>query len=155
MARRTASVYGPDETLEGVGPIDIIDKCIEDRVIGDSEILPSKMATVESSVAVPFTIVYSLAADATGTLSILASAPFKFEILDVVVLSKNSSGTVTIKSGTSSITDAISTATSGTVTRAGQIIATYSTIAKAGVLAITAGTAADRALVSILAVKVD
>ena len=108
----------------------------------------------------PFLIVYEVTTGATSGLEIfLTNAPFKFEILDVVIQARatEANGTMTLK-GAGNITDAIVCAVDTTIARAGTIDDVYSTIEKDGTLEVVcAGTAvADVAgLVVITAKEVD
>ena len=158
--RRTASVYGPDETVEGVSPMDISDKCIEDRHIGDSEILPSKMATIENSVGVPFVIYKNITTGSATAMIFNATAPFKLEIIDVIIQARGAStnGTMKVTNGTNDITNTITCAVNNVVNRAGTLDSTKTTIAKGGTIEVVcAGDSipATIGLVTIVAVKVD
>lgn len=158
--RRTASTYKPDPNLEGVCPLDIMDQTIESRHIGDNEILPLKMATVENNIAVPFVITKDITTGAASVKLMDANAPFKFRIIDVIIepAGASTNGTMKITDGTSDITDAIVCAVDKTVARAGTIDNAKSTIAKGGsVVVVCAGDAVASTIgnVSIVCVKVD
>ena len=158
MARRTASVYNPDDNIPGVSPQDIQDSCLENRHFGDNEINPIKIGTVESNSAVPILIVYDIPSDGSGGLNIFnANAPFKFQIHDVAIIAKSSilNGTVTIRNGTNAITDAIEMDTDTMVSRAGTINKVYSTINAGDTLSFITINATDRGLIVISAARID
>jgi len=97
-------------------------------------------------------IVYAVTADATGGLAIFeANAPFAFEIIDVRVQARATSGGGTLKltDGTNDITDTIACATDTNIDMADTIDDTYSTIAANGTLKVVANGAADRGLVTV------
>ena len=108
----------------------------------------------------PFLIVYKVTTGATSGLKIFnTNAPFKFEILDVIIQPRGAStgGTMTLK-GAGNITDAITCAVDKTIGRAGTIDDTYSTIEKEGSLEVVcAGTvvASTIGLVVVVAIEVD
>jgi len=78
---------------------------------------------------------------ATGLEIFKVNAPFKFEILDVIIQARgtSTSGTMKLTDGTNDITDAIVVATDKAVTRVGTIDDAYSTIKKGGTLEIVCG----------------
>ena len=89
----------------------------------------------------PFLIVYEITVGATSGLEIfLTNAPFKFEILDVIIQPRGASagGIMTLK-GAGNITDAITCAVDKTIGRAGTIDDVYSTIEKNGTLEVVCG----------------
>jgi hypothetical protein len=86
--------------------------------------------------------------------------PFKFEIVDVIIQSRGTDGTGTLKitNGANDITDAMTCAVDKTMARAGTIDDAYSTIAKNGTvqIACAGGTVANvKALVTVLAIAKD
>ena len=158
MARRVASILKPDSNIESVVPQDIMNECIEDRHLGDNEILPKKIATVEGNVTVPVAIKFDVTADASAGLSIFnANAPFKMKIVDVIVetTATVTSETVKLTNGTNDITNLVVSDTDLAVTRVGTIDRAYSTIAKGGSLKVVALTSAGRMSLTVIALKID
>jgi len=159
--RRVPSPFKPDPNLDEVCPNDMGNGIIEDRHIGNDEILPSKIAMVEAKVAVPFVIDFPVTADATSGLPIFdEDAPFKFEVLEVIVRSKTASalGTIQVTDGAltpNPITDAIVCAVNKVVSRAGTIDSAFSVVPKNGSLLVFSNGSTDRGLVTIIAVKRD
>jgi hypothetical protein len=96
----------------------------------------------------PIYIKKVISADATGAGG-LVTIPYNFELVDVIVqcTASNGGGTVTIKSGTNAITDAIAMATDTNITRAGTINDAYSTITTASTIYADANGANDRGIV--------
>jgi len=82
------------------------------------------------------------------------NAPFKFEVVDVVVQTRATvgGGTMKITDGTDDITDAIVCATDGNKTRAGNIDDSKATILAGGSLKCVGSAAGVKGLVTILAV---
>jgi hypothetical protein len=160
MARRTASIYKPDQTIEGVSPVDIMDAAIESRHIGNNEILGTKIATVESSVVIPVNFSKAVTTGAASVKIFDANAPFKFEVIDVKIQARGAStnGTMKITNGTNDITNAMTCAVNKTMARAGTIDATYSTIVAGGTLEIVCAgdaVASTIGLVTVVVHKVD
>jgi len=119
----------------------------------------SEVAISDVGINFPIFITFEVGADATGNgLKIFdADAPFKFEIVDVVVQGRPGAaggGSMTISDGTTDITDAIACIADKAITRAGTIDDAKATIDKGGTLDVTAAQAADRALITLIAVKV-
>ena len=113
-----------------------------------------KIAENTPRVQTPVFIEYDVEADATGGLSIFnANAPYKFEIVDVIVEARATSGSGTVKltDGTNDITDTIACATDTAIDRAATIDDTYKTVLKNGTLKVVANGAADRGRITILA----
>jgi len=81
-------------------------------------------------------------------------APFKFEIVDVVVQARDTvgGGTMKVTDGTDDITDAIACATDGNKVRAGSIDDSKATIDVGGSLKCVGSAAGVKGLVTILAV---
>ena len=99
---------------------------------------------------------------ATGLEIFKADAPFKFEILDVIVQARGSgdgTGTMKLTDGTNDITDAITCAdTDKAINRAGTIDDAKSTIEKGGTLEIVCagGTVGNvKGLVTVVVREVD
>lgn len=158
--RRVPTTYKPDQTIEGVTARDIEDKAIESRHLGDDEILASKIAMLEASVAVPVVIQKVITAGAASVPIFTANAPFKFRVVDVIVQPTNPStnGTMQLNDGTNAITDAMVSAVAGTIARAITVDPAYGTIAKNGSLAVACAgdTVADtQGIITVLAVKID
>jgi len=89
-----------------------------------------------------------------------AAAPFKFEIVDVIIQPRgdSTSGTIKLTNGTNNITNTIACAADKTIGRATTIDDLYSEIAKNGTLQIVCAgnTIADTiALVTVLAIAKD
>jgi hypothetical protein len=146
MKNTAFKTFKPDSNVEGVANEDIMDNALDARQLSDSK----------RYTAIPIVINFEIGADATSGLKIFdANAPFKFEILDVVVQARaaSASGTVTVSDGTTDITDAIVAAVDKVVTRAGTIDDAASEIAAGGSLVLTTNGAADRALVTLTVVK--
>lgn len=175
---RTASVYKPDQTIEGVCPNDIIDSCIENRHIGageidaakladnaivaaaitDGVISSAKIATSANGAGVPVVVTYDVTTGAASIKIFNANAPYKFEVLDVIVQPRGAStnGTIKITNGTNDITDAMVCAVDKTMVRATTIDNAYSTIAASGTLEIVCAgdsVTATIGLVTIIGVK--
>lgn len=157
---RQASIYKPDSNIEGVVPQDIVDNAIENRHLADNEITPSKIGMVSSNVATPIVITKAITTGAASVKIFNANAPFKFEILDVIVQPRGAStnGTMKVTDGTSDITNAMTCAVDKTIARAGTIDDAKSTIAAGGTLEVVCAgdTVANTiGLVTIIAQKVD
>ena len=99
-------------------------------------------------------IIKSIEADATGELAV--TIPFACVVLDVTVQARASvgNGTVTLKAGSSAITDAIVMATDTAITRAGTIDDSKSTLAAGATVTVDTTNAGDRGLVTILVQRV-
>ena len=115
---------------------------------------------VFNQIDTPFIITYEVTAGAVSGLEIFkANAPFKFEILDVIIQSRGTDGTGTVKvKGVGDITDAMTCAVDTTMARAASIDDDYSTIEKNGTLEVVCagGTVANvKCLVTIVAREVD
>lgn len=94
--------------------------------------------------------------DGTAGIKIYDSnAPCGFQIFDVIVQARvtSGSGSVKLTDGTNDITDAIDCSTDKTIARAGTIDNDYSEIAKNGSLVLVTNGIADRGLVTILVKK--
>ena len=156
---RTASVYKPDQTIEGVSPQDIQDNCIEDRHIANNEINPTKLNVLTSKVVIPVIITEIITTGAAEVKIFDAAAPFKFRILDVIIEPRGAStnGTMKITNGTNDITNAMTCAVDKTIARAGTIDDAYSTISAGGSLSVVcAGDAVASTIgrVTIIAEKI-
>jgi len=108
----------------------------------------------------PILLVYEWTTGATSGLEIFkANAPFKFEVLDVIVQSRGTDGTGTaMLKGEGDITDAIDCAADKAVSRAASIDDVYSTIRKDGTLEVVCagGTVANvKGLVTVVIREVD
>ncbi len=120
--------------------------------LGTEIISTQKRVGMESDVISPILgFEYDIVADASAGVTILASAPFALKVVDVIVESRatSASGTVKLTNGTNDITNAIVCAVDKTVGRAGTIDDAYSTIAQGGVLAIAVNSSTDRGLVTV------
>jgi hypothetical protein len=160
MALREPTEYSPDSTLEGVSPQDILSNAIENRHLADNEVNAAKLATVAGNEA-PLVTIQAEVTEGAATVSIFdADAPFKFEIVDIIVQARGAStnGTMKITDGTNDISDAITCAVDKVVSRAGTLDAAYSTIAAGGTLVVVCAgdaVASTVGLVTIVATKVD
>ncbi len=155
---RTASVFKPDMTVEAVNPEDIINNCIEDRHIANSEIAPNKMNVLTTNIVTPVVISYDVTTGSSEEKVFDATVPFKIQILEVIVEPRGAStnGTMKITDGTNDITDAMVVAVDKTMVRAATVDNAYSTIAAGGSLSIVCAgdaVASTIGLVTIIAQK--
>lgn len=97
----------------------------------------------------------AITADATGALSI--TVPFACRVIDVIVTATaaSGSGTVTLRTSTTAISDAIVCAVDTTVVRAGTLDDAYTTLAAGDNLNVITNGAADRGVVDVLVVRAD
>ena len=106
----------------------------------------------------PIFITYEIAGDGSSGLKIFdANAPFKFEILDVIVEARATVGGGTAKLTTltpADITDAIICAADKDIERAGTIDDSKSTIDENETLIVITTNSGDRGLVTIIVKKV-
>jgi len=102
----------------------------------------------------PIYIIKKITADATGAGGAV-TIPYAFEIIDVIVqcTASNGSGTMTLKKGSSAITDAIAMVTDTNMARAGTINDAYSTILTTDTLFADANGASDRGIVTIVGIR--
>lgn len=156
MSRRTASTYKPDMNVEGVAPEDISNNCVESRHIANNEILPAKLATVESYTVTSADVVYDVTTGAASIDIYDADAPFKFRVVDVVVEPRGAStnGTVKITNGTNDITNAMVCAVDKTMVRAGTIDNAYSTIEAGGSLEIVCAGDTVASTIGLITIKI-
>jgi hypothetical protein len=100
--------------------------------------------------AVPFAVT----ADATGALAI--TIPYDMVVLFVIVecTTANASGTLTLRKGTTAITDAIVCAVDKVVTVSGTLDDAQSTILTTDSINVIANGAADRGKITILGIPV-
>lgn len=98
----------------------------------------------------PIMIQVAVTADATSGKTV--TVPYAFELVDVIVQSRatNSSATMTVKNGSTAITDAIAATPDTTVTRAATIDDSVSSITTSTTLKVYANGANDRALVTLV-----
>jgi len=160
MGKRSASTYAPDSTIEGVSPQDIQDNCVENRHIADDEIDGAKLGTLENNDAPLIAITKEVTTGSADVKIYDADAPFKFEIVDVIVQPRGAStnGTIKLTDGTNDITDAIVCAVDKTIGRASTIDNDYSEIAADGTLQIVCAgdvVASTVGLVTVLVIKKD
>jgi len=106
-----------------------------------------------NSVYSPVVLSAAITADATGGLSI--DVPFNMTIYDVVVVATaaSGSGTVTLRSSTNAISDAIACAVDTTVARAGTLDDTYTAVTSATSLNVITNGANDRGLVYVYGIR--
>ena len=108
----------------------------------------------------PLLLVYEVTTGATSGLEIFkANAPFKFEVLDVILQSRGTDGTGTMKlKGAGDITNTMTCAVDKTMARPTTIDNAYSTIEKGGTLEVVCagGTVGNvKGLVTIVIREVD
>jgi hypothetical protein len=98
-----------------------------------TSVIPTLLRTVKTSIT----------ADATGGKDV--DIPVGAKIIDVRVLctSSNGSGTATVKTGSTTISNAIACVTNDALARAASLDTTYTTVGTAGINIVTNG-AADR-----------
>jgi len=101
----------------------------------------------------PVVLSAAITADATGGQSI--TVPYDMTIYDVVVVATAASGggTVTVRSATNAISDAIACAVDTTVARAGTLDDTYTSVTTSSSLNVITNGAADRGLVYIYGIR--
>lgn len=159
--KREASEFKPDAELESVRPEDIPNRVIENRHIADNEIDAAKIEqVVDGETGIPIVISKNITEGAAAVSIFDANAPFKMEIIDIIVQPRGASanGTMKVTDGTNDISDAIVAAVDKTIGRASTIDDAYSTIAKDGSLEVACAgdVIADTiGLVTIIAVKRD
>lgn len=146
--RRNAPSYGKEIDLAGK---------LDDLQKGKIVALVAAAAGINQVIAFTFDVTTGAA---TGLEIFLANAPFKFEVIDVIVQPRgaSTSGTIKITDGTNDITDAMVCAVDKTMVRPATIDNAYSTILKNGTLEIVcAGTTIGDtiALVTVLAIAKD
>jgi len=92
----------------------------------------------------------SVIADATGEIAV--PIPFACEVIDIIVQCRatNGAGTMTLKKGSSNISNAIVCATDTNITRATTIDDAYSTLKEGDAVSVDANGAADRGLITII-----
>ena len=95
-----------------------------------------------------------ITADATSGLSI--PIPFDVRIIDVIVncTAANANGTVTLKNGSTAISDAIACVTNHVTARSGTLDDAQVSVGESDSILAVAHGAADRGVVSILALRV-
>jgi len=86
-------------------------------------------------------LTYDVTTGATSIKIFDSDAPYKFEIIDVVIQPRgdSTSGTIKITNGTNDITDAMTCAVDTTIARPATIDDAYSTIERRGTLEIVCG----------------
>lgn len=97
-------------------------------------------------------ITAAITADASGVGGLSVTIPFDFELLDVVVQARatSGSGTVTVRKSTNAITNAIVMDTDTTITRAGTVNDAYSAILTTDSINVITAGANDRGLVTLI-----
>jgi len=103
-----------------------------------------RLRSIASAIAI------DIAADATGGLTF--PVPFTCRVFDVIVESSRSSGsgTVTLKNGSDSVTNAIAMETDKAITRAGTIDHLYSHFEEGDNFTLTTNGAADKGWVKLI-----
>ena len=101
----------------------------------------------------PVVVRTAVTADATGGATV--SVPYDMKIIDVTVqcTAANASGTLTLRSGTTAITDAIACATNHAIDRAATIDDAQASIATTDNINLLANGAGDRGVVYILGMR--
>lgn len=132
-------------TQEEADKLDASDPTRQETEIGN-EVLAQQ--TIDAST--PRMIRYAVTADATGALSI--PVPYGMVITDAHVecTTANVGGTLTLRSGTNAISDAMICAVDKTIVRAGTLDDAYTTLTTATSLNVIANGAADRGIITIL-----
>jgi hypothetical protein len=113
--------------------------CIDKPEHIANNVLESRMVgKLNAYKAVPIALVYEVTEGAAEIKVFDSNAPYKFEVIDVVVQPRGASanGTMKLTNGTSDITDTIACATDKTLDRAATIDNAYSTISQGGSLSI-------------------
>lgn len=97
-----------------------------------------------------FAIHVTIDADTTGEKAV--PIPFKCEVIDVIAQAKaaEGGGTVTLKKGSTAITNAMVFTVDKTITRAGTIDDAVSTLNEGDAVSVDCANAGDRGFVSIL-----
>lgn len=160
MSKRTASVYKPDMTIEGVSPQDIQNNAIESRHIAPGEFDPNTSSTLANKIVTPLLIKEIITTGAASILIFDGAAPFKFRIVDVIIEPRGTStnGTMKITNGTNDITNAMVVAVDKTMVKAGTIDDAYSTIAAGGSLEVVCAgdaVASTIGMVTVITEKID
>ena len=98
----------------------------------------------------PIIVKKAITADATGEVSV--TIPYDMEVVDIVVqcTAANSGGTLTLKNGSTAISNAIICAVDTTITRAGTIDDSVSSLTTSSTVTIDANGAADRGIMWII-----
>lgn len=101
----------------------------------------------------PIVLTAAVTADATGGQSI--TVPYAMTIIDawVVCTAANASGTLTLRSSTNAISDAITCAVDTTLTRAGTLDDAYTAITTSTSLNVIANGASDRGIIYIMGIR--
>lgn len=104
--------------------------------------------------AMPWVIEVPVTADATGGLTV--TVPYDLKIFEVIVqcTSANASGTLTLRNGTTAITDAIVCAVDKVIVRAGTLDDAETTITTSESINVIANGAADRGIMYIVGLRV-
>ena len=132
---------------------------VETAKIVDGAVTQSKVSISSAGAGGMVMFTFDVTADATAGLNAIASAPFKFEILDVTVQCRaaNASATLKLQYALSDVTDGIACDTNSAISRAATIDDAYS-IVEAGqdvvVLSVGGTTANTRGKVTIIGQKV-
>lgn len=97
-------------------------------------------------------LTYSVSADATGGLTVVASMPFAAEVVDVIAqcTSANSSGTLTLRKATTAISSAIVCAVEGVLSRTTTIAVASYQLAKGDSLTVVSNGAGDRGKMTVI-----
>ena len=144
--KRIPTPFNPDANLDSVLANDIGNNVVESRHLAPSEILE--------------VIEYEIAADASSGVDILGgialqAIPGKYRIADVKVEARaaSASGTMTLRKGTTAITDAMIMAVDKVMVAAGTIDNDESEIDVGDALNVITNGAADRGMVTITVIK--
>jgi hypothetical protein len=109
-----------------------------------------KIKLGEAVYGAPIVIKKAITADATGEVSV--TIPYAMEVVDVIVqcTAANGSGSLTLKKGSTAVTDAIACVTDKVIVRAGTIDDSVSTFAAGDAVSIDANGAGDRGIMWIM-----
>ena len=102
----------------------------------------------------PIIVKKAITADATGGVSV--TIPYDMEVVDIVVqcTAANSGGTLTLKNGSTAISNAIICAVDTTITRASTIDDSVSTLLTTSTVTIDANGASDRGIMWIIGYRI-
>jgi hypothetical protein len=143
----TESVFDLNNPGPNMGIVDaknIRDAVIETRMVG----------VVNDNKVIPSAIVYDVTTGAASIKIFDANAPYKFEILDVIIQPRGAStnGTIKLTDGANDITNAMVCAADKTMVRAGTIDNAYSTIAADGTLEIVCAGDSPAATIGLITI---
>lgn len=111
----------------------------------------------ETELYSPVVIQCSITGAANSTAASFTTAPCNFTIIDVIVRATATSenGTVTVRTGTTSISNAIAMATNHAITRAGSLDDAQVAVTKGTVLNAITAASGDRGVVTIIGIRTE